>query len=589
MKTNWFTVVVTCVLASVGTAYSQESAEHQREAEAIVEVTNILYSIDSLKQWPAGQKTPDQWMEDNSEGLRLLMSHCLADYAETTNCSTGMRKEIVELLARRLNDSSGRMRERVTSELLVKFREDDFNEEAKRLIKERFDASGHKALVLLTGLVDPDYCYQRIKHRLVLPVADVRHEDEKPEISEQRWQDMQVAARWGDRAWTLHLIEAVESEKDSERRLFILFRRLIYVPQPEVIEYLQKQLNADRVFPRPTEYGGDLNCASYAASALANMLKGFPQDRPGDGTMEYVDKCREWMAQQKKLEFVTAYVPKHREGDDESTCQAIFGMTNILHSIGSLKEWPSNRETPEQWIQDKCGSDRHHLCFLFFKYAQTTNCSSVKRKEIIEFLVRRLNDPSEINRKTVEEDLLTCREADFNDEAKRLIKQKFDSSDCSNVVRLAGLVDIEYCYAKIKPRLKLPVADINDKEGSRISETRWWDMLVAARWGDKEWTKHLIEATESGKKPPDWQILYRLRDLSYVLQPEMVEYLRGYLFSDMAVTVGVGSNRVAWSAARRLEQMIKGFPQYGMDGNFDGYIKTCREWMAQQKKWEFVR
>jgi hypothetical protein len=530
-------------------------------------------------------------MEDNSAWFRWKMCNRLLTYARTTNCPTGKRQEIIEFLVRRLGDASENNRGRVEEELLT-FYEDDFNDEAKRLIRERFDASG-KTLVLLTGLVDPDYCYQRIKHRLALPVADVHYEDEKPQISALRWEDMLAAARWGDKEWMNHLIWAVEDDKDRGHWNLQHFRQLHYVLQPEMIDYMRRRLNDDTVVP--SRMGpGNVYYALEAANELRMMLKGFPLVERGEAHQDYTKTCREWMAQQKKWEFITVYSPpRDMMAEMYREREAICGMTNILQSIASLKEWPSDRESPEQWMKNKCPAARWNLCSsLFFRYAQTTNCSPTKRKEIIELLARQLKEFS-ADEVSAEENLLTLREADFSDEAKRAIKERFDSSGCSNVVRLAGLVDIEYCYARIKPRLKLPVADIRDTEEPRISETRWGDMLVAARWGDKEWTKRLIKAVESEKKPPEWRIVSRLPLLRYVLQPEVVEYLHGHLDSDFVLKTdeyeAPSDVSFAWLAARELMVMLKGFPPYRPGIGQKEYIKICREWMAQQKKWEFVR
>jgi hypothetical protein len=217
-----------------------------------------------------------------------------------------------------------------------------------------------------------------------------------------------------------------------------------------------------------------------------------------------------------------------------------------------------------------------------------------------------LNDPSDHNRGRIAEELFKFREGDFNDATKRIIKERFDTSGHKTLILLTGLVDINYCYEKITPRLTQPARDVKEENGSRrTSSQRWRDMYVAARWGDKEWIKHLVGVVEDEKKTP-LGISRRFMSLNYVLQPEMVEYIRTYLNSDVVVDHGnAGKIDFAWEASRQLIMMLKGFPrnegiladayiEYSRDevmesGRRDMYIKTCREWMAQQKKWEFIR
>ena len=110
---------------------------------------------------------------------------------------------------------------------------------------------------------------------------------------------------------------------------------------------------------------------------------------------------------------------------------------------------------------------------------------------------------------------MTFQEDDFTDGAKTVIKEWFDSSGFKDFTLLTGLVDIEYCYSKIKPRLNLPVEDVHNAEGSFVSTQRHRDMKVAARWGDKAWLSQVIADVE--KEKPHVKVLHRFSEIRHEL------------------------------------------------------------------------
>ncbi|MHC4527364.1 MAG: HMG-box domain-containing protein [Planctomycetota bacterium] len=130
------------------------------------------------------------------------------------------------------------------------------------------------------------------------------------ELKKQYWQSslvwaaLRARARMGVKEDIQRCIDLVESHPDEDYRVTRLLKELSYVRQPEVVDYLRRYLQSDTV----TAYKGrDVVVATYgqhAAKALAHMLRGFPGRRDTGGDKETIERCREWMAQQKEWDII---------------------------------------------------------------------------------------------------------------------------------------------------------------------------------------------------------------------------------------------------------------------------------------------
>ena len=112
---------------------------------------------------------------------------------------------------------------------------------------------------------------------------------------------------------------------------------------------------------------------------------------------------------------------------------------------------------------------------------------------------------------------------------------------------------------------------------------QWCDTLKAlARLGEKEAVQECIRLVEALENPIDR--VYVLEYLSYIRQPEIVEYLWGYLKSD---EIEGGSRDVppmpfSRRASNALASMLIGYPARAS-------IEEKRAWMEEQTTWDILR
>jgi hypothetical protein len=214
---------------------------------------------------------------------------------------------------------------------LVRFEAADFSAEAKELVRQQF----HRALegkvtyeprniILLVGVADLKSELPRLKQ-----FAEEREEllrsNRAREVEEllanyggklpdgrQRWLERQwwegtlawaalrARARMGVKEDIQRCIELVEAHPNEDYKVTRLLRELMYVRQPEVVDYIYEYLGSDR------KTAGDPPCvppsayASHAAWALSKMVRGFPIDRGRGRFPAPIERCREWMAEQKQ-------------------------------------------------------------------------------------------------------------------------------------------------------------------------------------------------------------------------------------------------------------------------------------------------
>jgi hypothetical protein len=118
------------------------------------------------------------------------------------------------------------------------------------------------------------------------------------------WAANLVLARQGDSLSIGALLDCAR-EQDLHTQVVVVAVDFQYVPQPEVVAFLQAYLGSDeRLEPVKSTVQG-LPVANYAASSLARMLAGFPVEYREDYsyTDEEIRACRVWMSTQKELRF----------------------------------------------------------------------------------------------------------------------------------------------------------------------------------------------------------------------------------------------------------------------------------------------
>ncbi len=110
----------------------------------------------------------------------------------------------------------------------------------------------------------------------------------------------------------------------------------------------------------------------------------------------------------------------------------------------------------------------------------------------------------------------------------------------------------------------------------------WSAQLALARMGDPMAIRYVIDRVENSKDEVR-RVTRALDDLAFIRQPEAVEVIIKYLFSDKSTPASppdVGSVRYAYYAAKALEEIIEGFPAW--IANTEAGVARARHWITQQ-------
>jgi hypothetical protein len=214
-------------------------------------------------------------------------------------------------------------------------------------------------------------------------------------------------------------------------------------------------------------------------------------------------------------------------------------------------------------------------------------------QQVLHILLARVNDRTYKNPYQIEKIILLVGIADMQSELP-LLQELISRWDGGLREMHQREIDkwhrqVAACGERIPPRLQLSGELLQKKtywQGSIL-----WDALRArARMGTKEDTRRCIEMAES-HPDPDYRAAYLFDQLAYIRQPEVAEYLRGYLSSNRTPARG-GNDVVVMSDAARAASALAGMLE---DAPIKRYqtlpkdILVLRNWMAEQTKWRIVR
>lgn len=269
------------------------------------------------------------------------------------------------------------------------------------------------------------------------------------------------------------------------------------------------------------------------------------------------------------------------------------------------------------------------------------DCNDViARREIVHKLLERFRDDEENAQNLGEQLPEFVTASDFNDKSKEILSQmltemlagKRDSVD-QEIILLIGVADIkselgrlkeimekyevsikkriekhQEEYAERTTRLESLIAEDPNAKAELLKRektlsalrnnvapweaSKFWACLRArARMGVKEDIARCIKLMESYQSE-NRKLGFGLKDISYVRQPEVVDYIYLYLKSDkMCPDLGADVIRISYAqrAAMLLATMLEGFPGNQYHYENEKIIKYCREWMAKQKEWKIIR
>lgn len=249
------------------------------------------------------------------------------------------------------------------------------------------------------------------------------------------------------------------------------------------------------------------------------------------------------------------------------------------------------------------------------------------RERIVEKLVRRLGEEeAKGNWQYLVERLARFTSADFSEQSRRLVRDLLlraltdrHVSRRGDIILLAGVADLKSELPRLKEFIDEHEGKLKQQHEKRLAEWRqvvekmpernrayyartllkqywhsgliWPALRARARMGVKEDIARCIELVES-HPDEDYRVAWLLKELSYVRQPEVVDYLHKYLKSEK-VRESKGADTVvgtyAQHAAKALAQMLRGFPGRKSIGGDKETIELRRKWMAEQKEWDIIR
>lgn len=229
---------------------------------------------------------------------------------------------------------------------------------------------------------------------------------------------------------------------------------------------------------------------------------------------------------------------------------------------------------------------RLHVCgFLAW---QIETFSADERLYIVSLITAQLID------KEMRDDLMTdgfikLSTSCFNETAKSNIREALVKKPSKHLLLLAGLANVDN-LKEIADRYPFKFSEEQiQKAYPFIKSKEWGAELWRARVGDKESVDKVISAIDLIKDPVS-KVIY-MKELYYVTQPKVVEYIKGYLMSNERLEPlrpGMPGIAHAQHAAEALGRMLEGFPIARDFGEYrEKDLKACREWCRKQTSWNF--
>jgi len=219
---------------------------------------------------------------------------------------------------------------------------------------------------------------------------------------------------------------------------------------------------------------------------------------------------------------------------------------------------------------------------------------SLKDKSKRQYVTTKMCEALDSDPAWAARDMLGFLAIDFNEEAKAHIRKRLateyeslqSQGHCfSDVILLTGVTD-DRSQLKLLRRIHEETLKIKPPEKlGKYAIRHYYALRARARMGVKEDIRECIRLVESITE--EYLRVTSLEQLAYVRQPEIVEYIKGYLDSDKVASGEPYGKDVldypyALEAARVLDKMLVDFPRRAN-------TETQREWMNEQEVWPIRR
>ena len=223
------------------------------------------------------------------------------------------------------------------------------------------------------------------------------------------------------------------------------------------------------------------------------------------------------------------------------------------------------------------------------------------RREVVDLLTNGLMDDQVGLDSTLLGRLCSFRADDFSDDAKATLTKALPRATAKPPTIPRGATFLVTGVANMRealPTLKKYSYDGSQGVSDTVQKNRWFDssrwsaLRARARMDVKEDIELCIELVKA-HPDRDQRAAELLRSLAYVRQPEVLEYIRPFLFSDHLYDVGDSIDMVAVSegqwAAAALGQMLEGFPWTMDSPATESALEECRAWMKNRTGYTLIR
>lgn len=279
---------------------------------------------------------------------------------------------------------------------------------------------------------------------------------------------------------------------------------------------------------------------------------------------------------------------------------------NICTSINGINHQRLKTDDPCQ-ILEILGKYENDPCWPVRKLAylyevELANLQPTKeiRHEVSKRLVNALIDPNSGLSGDASSWLLTFREGDFSVESKKRIKDALLTKERPGIglIKIAGVAGTKETLPRLGELLiDEDVYRNNPNPNNQIRKwyyaVGWNARLARARMGIKGDIEKCIRLVDS---EPHRGIgaLTPLNDIGYIRQPEAIEFLKSYVFSDETigqVELTVPGEPVASYVMGILTDCLENFPikKKEQRGYTQEEIELFRKWMSEQKEWKIIR
>jgi hypothetical protein len=219
------------------------------------------------------------------------------------------------------------------------------------------------------------------------------------------------------------------------------------------------------------------------------------------------------------------------------------------------------------------------------------------RCEVVERLVNALVSKEEIDRElqgTYADLLYGFEDEDFNPKAKAAILSALGGDNPrKELIRVSGVAQLREALPRLAGLL-LDEAEFETKWqriGRKWYYTAGWNARLArARMGIEGDINKCIQLVDR-VQDTHLKIYHLLPAVAYIRQPQAIQYLRGYLNSDIVLKTDCVEEPVAAFVLDLLAESVRDFPIEKKPGRGYGQdeIKQARKWMREQSQWNIIR